>query len=679
MKKKFLMFSAIFVFVLLISFCLLYWQRNRILNNMVRSEIDKVEMDRDVRVRYSGLNLVGLTRVQFKDLYVIPKQGETFAHIGNLDFSLNLWRLLKGDVQISNLKLGDVEMNVVDLDGRRNFDFLLHSCNKRMESGIAFKNGYVGKLSKIFSTFFRFMPDKISIDEMNVNLVRDSFRSSIYLPELNINDHKFCSQVLVSENGEKQHFVLDGSFSNSDRTWSSCVYALNGAKLRIPYMKYRHDTDVQFDTLRLDFLLKEDRQDRLVLQGKTFFNRLTMSNVRLSDTTVVLDEGGVDYVVNVYPEEFELDSSSVVRINGFCFSPYMKVCRNPDWKVRLIINKDEFPAQDLFSSLPDGLFKNLEGIETSGNLSYHLFFDVDMSQIDSLRFHSSMKKNGFKILKYGKTNFARMNGPFVYNAYEDGKLVKSFLVGEDYENYRTLDQISPYLQAAVMYSEDGSFYTHAGFLESALTSSFVKNIKEGRFARGGSTISMQLVKNLFLSRDKTLTRKLEEALIVWLIENNRIATKERMYEVYLNIIEWGPGIYGANEASRFYFDKDVSKLTPEEAIYLSSIIPRPKKFMWFFDADNHLKPFLEGHYRLVGKRMLDHQYITEKQHDDLKPDVKIKGPAKNYLARKADDKEEVEDEEEDDTWSFLKKPKAFFHGLFNKKDKNLVPVDKERK
>lgn len=79
---------------------------------------------------------------------------------------------------------------------------------------------------------------------------------------------------------------------------------------------------------------------------------------------------------------------------------------------------------------------------------------------------------------------------------------------------------------------------------------------------------MQLVKNVFLSRHKTLARKFEEMLIVWLIENNRLSSKQRMFEVYLNIIEWGPMVYGANEAARFYFNKDVSDLTVNESIFL---------------------------------------------------------------------------------------------------------------
>ena len=110
---------------------------------------------------------------------------------------------------------------------------------------------------------------------------------------------------------------------------------------------------------------------------------------------------------------------------------------------------------------------------------------------------------------------------------------------------------------------------------------------------------MQLVKNLYLKRQKTIARKLEEMIITWLIEENRLVSKERMYEIYLNIIEWGPLVYGAQEAARFYFDKDVADLTLAEAIFMASIVPRPKHFMYSFDPDQRLRPWLEAYYRDV--------------------------------------------------------------------------------
>ena len=140
-----------------------------------------------------------------------------------------------------------------------------------------------------------------------------------------------------------------------------------------------------------------------------------------------------------------------------------------------------------------------------------------------------------------------------------------------------------------------------------------------------------------------------------------------MLEIYLNIIEWGPGIYGANEASRFYFDKDVSKLTPEEAIFMACVIPRPKKFYWMFDEHNELRSYVEGHYNIVGKRMLDNQIITESQYEKLKPSVKLTGAAKSYLRGSDKDEaaDEAEEENSDSGWNLFRKTKELFKKIKN--------------
>src|SRR5690606_5829759 len=113
--------------------------------------------------------------------------------------------------------------------------------------------------------------------------------------------------------------------------------------------------------------------------------------------------------------------------------------------------------------------------------------------------------------------------------YEYGKPMRNITIGPSNSDYTPLNEISPNLRNAVLTAEDPSFYRHKGFVEKAFTLSIATNLKEKAFKRGGSTISMQLVKNVFLSRNKTVSRKVEEILIVWLIENNNVTSKNRMF------------------------------------------------------------------------------------------------------------------------------------------------------
>lgn len=142
---------------------------------------------------------------------------------------------------------------------------------------------------------------------------------------------------------------------------------------------------------------------------------------------------------------------------------------------------------------------------------------------------------------------------------------------------------------------------------------------------------MQLVKNVFLNRNKNIARKLEEALIVWLIENERLTSKARMYEVYLNIAEWGPLIYGAREAAAFYFDKLPSQLTAEECIFLASIIPKPKHFRNSFTVTGQLKDNQAGYFRLIAGRLVRKGLLTEAEGEAIRPVVELKGAAKDFF------------------------------------------------
>ena len=139
-----------------------------------------------------------------------------------------------------------------------------------------------------------------------------------------------------------------------------------------------------------------------------------------------------------------------------------------------------------------------------------------------------------------------------------------------------LVKVSPYLTKAVIIAEDDKFWTHEGFDVEAIQKAIEKDLKARRFKFGGSTISQQLTRNLFLSPEKTLLRKLREAVITWRME--RVLSKRRILELYLNVVEWGEGIFGIEAASRFYFGKPARDLNPEESARLAAVLPNPRKY-----------------------------------------------------------------------------------------------------
>jgi len=158
------------------------------------------------------------------------------------------------------------------------------------------------------------------------------------------------------------------------------------------------------------------------------------------------------------------------------------------------------------------------------------------------------------------------------------------------------EQISRHLKQAVVAAEDARFMQHTGFDFDAMEIAWKKNLEQRKWAAGGSTISQQLAKNLFLSSDKTLGRKLQEAIITYMLE--QFLSKERILELYLNVIEWGEGVFGAEAAARHYFNVPASGLSARQAALLASMIPNPR----YFDK-NRNAPRLLNKTRIIESRM----------------------------------------------------------------------------
>ena len=138
------------------------------------------------------------------------------------------------------------------------------------------------------------------------------------------------------------------------------------------------------------------------------------------------------------------------------------------------------------------------------------------------------------------------------------------------------ERISAHLKRAIIAAEDAKFVDHEGFDWEGMQKAMEKNQKKGRFVAGGSTISQQLAKNLFLTPTKSYFRKAEEAIITLMLEN--LWSKRRILEVYLNVIEWGNGVFGAEAAARHYYNASAAQLGPEQAARLAGMVPNPRYY-----------------------------------------------------------------------------------------------------
>ncbi|MGE3674004.1 MAG: biosynthetic peptidoglycan transglycosylase, partial [Polyangiaceae bacterium] len=209
-----------------------------------------------------------------------------------------------------------------------------------------------------------------------------------------------------------------------------------------------------------------------------------------------------------------------------------------------------------------------------------------------------------------------------------------FQTGPGSVNWTPRASISRHMETAVLICEDGRFFRHRGFDEEAIHNSIRENIKQRRFVRGASTISMQLAKNLYLKREKTLSRKLQEAVLTMLLEQE--FSKQQLIELYLNVIEFAPGVYGIGPAARYYFNTHPSQLSLGQALYIGSILSNPKQ--QHFGPSGEVGPGWAGYLRKLmklGNRI--HLVSDAELEDGLREQVTFKVPYSPRLPAEGDD------------------------------------------
>lgn len=259
------------------------------------------------------------------------------------------------------------------------------------------------------------------------------------------------------------------------------------------------------------------------------------------------------------------------------------------------------------TALPVNVVGPLRGFAFAGTLAANASIRLDTRRLSETAFdfhvddHCLVSRAGFE------ASVTRFSGPFVQRAQEPGGVTRAFITGPGSPAWVPLPSISPYVIGAVVTREDGGFYRHRGFSPDEVRGALVRNVSLGRFAFGASTISMQLVKNVFLAREKTLVRKLQEVALTWWLES--ALDKNSILELYLNVVEFGPGIYGVGPASRYFFGVEPRELTILQAAYLATLLPAPvPRFAIFQRGVVPLETLhrLRGIARaMVGARLLD--------------------------------------------------------------------------
>lgn len=630
--------SLVLVFLLL---------RNVLFSFYLERKISRFNKEYHVILKIDKARIHGISDIHLTGISLKPENGDTLLAIDTANASLNFGKLVFGSIVLHDLALSNTRISLMQADTIMNYQFLLKGRKQKNTEDSLEKRNYAAAFSRLSTAVFEKIPVSVKITDLTVSYQKNRHKVSFHIDRFLIDHHAFHSSVRVTERDTVKNWIISGILDNERRSAGFRLYSSVNEKISVPFIGFNYKAAMAFDTLTFRVSEEDKGDDLFHVRGMVILRGLDLQQEKISANKVAFDRLGLEYAVNIGSDYFEVDSSTQVFFNRLSFHPYLRYRAKPTKQITFSIIKPDFPAEELFSSLPEGLFSTLKGIRVNGNLSFNLGFFVDLSLPDSLLFNVDLKRNRFDVLSYGDAGLTRLNESFEYTAYERGIPELSFYLGPENPDFRPLNKISPFLQISVLNSEDPGFYQHRGFIPDAFRESMIQDIKERRFARGGSTITMQLVKNVFLNRNKTIARKLEEILLVWLIENQQLCSKERMFEVYLNIIELGPHVYGANEAAHFYFKKEASKLNLQESIFLASIIPKPRWFMYSFDETGHLNQSTKDFFGLLSGKMLKKGQISQDEFDHLVPDVTLKGPAKLLLKTAeplpADSLEQAED------------------------------------
>lgn len=596
--------SLIFIFA--IAGIVGYTKRDALLKSTVEKAILKAKTDYNLIVKINGYKFSGLRSVDFQDISIIPVERDSLATIRNLRVGIKLWPLLFGNVKLGEFKLNQARINLIRRDSISNYDFLF---KKKGDDSLkkSSKANLADLANNVLNQLLYKIPDDMDVKDFNIHYSHNNTAFDFYTTSATIVDGQVKSTIKV--NGSESVWHFNGKVDPDNKQLDIKLFA-DGKKVELPYIEKKFGLKLNFDTIRTQLIRAKTSGDEFKISGSWAISNLLINHPKIASNDVIIPSASIDADITVGENFLAVDSSSTIHLKTLRAHPFIKYTLSPKKIYELKLHTEEMDAQELFNSFPLGLFESLDGIQVAGKLQYNLNFYLNKAKPNDVKFDSRLNKKDFRVVKWGKMNLEKINSPFVYTPYEYGKPMRDITIGQSNPNFTPLTRISPYLRNALLTAEDPSFFTHKGFVLESFRKSIITNLQEKAFKRGGSTISMQLVKNVYLSRQKTIARKIEEILIVWIIENTRLASKERMFEVYLNLIEWGRNVYGIGEASRFYFNKQPADLDLGESIFLASIVPRPKSGLYFFEGDGSLRTGLRGYFKLIGNLMAKRGYTV---------------------------------------------------------------------
>lgn len=336
--------------------------------------------------------------------------------------------------------------------------------------------------------------------------------------------------------------------------------------------------DPEASTLDAELELVAESGDRVRIAGGLALHELALASERIAPEPVEHINLDVHGKGVWHPRERRLEiERGQIRLGRAQVLLEGELERTPDhYRADLTAKLPPTNCNDVVGAIPQDILGSLSAFEWSGNWSALATVALDSRDLEATELSIRVRN----LCQFERTpawvRIARFREPFRHRVIAPDGSTFEMRTGPGTEAWVAIAEVSPFVPAAIISHEDGAFYEHGGFAPWAIRDALVRNLQEGRYVVGASTISMQLAKNLFLEREKTIARKVQEVILTWWLEN--ALTKDEILELYLNVIEYGPGVYGLRYAAAYYFGREPRDLSPAEAAFLACMLPSPTRY-----------------------------------------------------------------------------------------------------
>ncbi|MEM6959418.1 MAG: biosynthetic peptidoglycan transglycosylase, partial [Myxococcota bacterium] len=251
------------------------------------------------------------------------------------------------------------------------------------------------------------------------------------------------------------------------------------------------------------------------------------------------------------------------------------------WSLNVDARLPPTDCNDAVGAIPADLLADAASFSWTGRMQGRLRASIDSRNFRDTDLSIDLDNRCRFVTAPAMADLARVQGAFLHRVAEPDGTTFEMMAGPGSLNWAPIETISPFFIHAVVGHEDAGFFRHNGFAEYAIEDALARNLREGRYVVGASTITMQLAKNLFLHREKTLARKVQEVILTWWVESS--LEKPSILELYFNIIEYGPQVYGIVSAADHYFGVSPSELSVAQSAFLATILPNPKVYHESFE------------------------------------------------------------------------------------------------